>query len=433
MRPEAGTITLYDTLTGSPTAITVNATQPLTATSTIPGQLTKFTFTGTANESIPHRYVKLHLSGLCCDSSSNNPTGGSVGNSVACGASAPTRAHTSYQRKEHTRLSSNPEARQVASASRRRIRERWESGGLDDKIAPSWPSFPDWHFYSHFRCWLQLLYRRIRSLILCSKSDTILPDGNHLLLGGVNSLGSFASGSLLNVQTGSIVPLRLNLKFARAWHTATVLGDGTVAVIGGVGKRGKTLNVWERFLPESQTFDLISVSGVSARSHHTTTLLSDGSVLIVGGRSASGETLADAQLWNPRTNLTTSVPGGLSSPRRDHSAILQSDGTVLISGGSRRHGTKLKSAERVRSQDWQVFFRTSATFGFERNRRFVRSVSRCEHGTSRNDSCRWRDECVARDNNFTTLQLSDAGRDDRQGNDYARWAKRTDRSRSRRC
>ena len=181
---------------------------------------------------------------------------------------------------------------------------------------------------------------------VAGQSETILPDGNHLLLGGVDSLGSFASGSLLNVETGSVVPLASNLKFARAWHTATVLADGTVAVIGGVGKHGKTISVWERFVPESQSFDLISVSGVTARSHHTTTLLSDGSVLIVGGRSASGETLADAQLWDPRTNQTTSVPGGLGGPRRDHSATLQSDGTVLISGGTDGHGTKLKSAER---------------------------------------------------------------------------------------
>ena len=89
----SGTITLYDTLTGSPTAITVNAAQPLTATSTIPGQLTKFTFTGTANESV-HIDTSSSTYQDCVAIGLNNPTGGSIGNSVACGASANTGPYT---------------------------------------------------------------------------------------------------------------------------------------------------------------------------------------------------------------------------------------------------------------------------------------------------------------------------------------------------
>ena len=176
-------------------------------------------------------------------------------------------------------------------------------------------------------------------------SDTLLADGNHLLLGGQINNKSVVSASVSDPRTGAVTPLATHLQDARAWHTATMLSDGTIVAIGGVGRRGLTIATIERFNPDSQSFSVLAVAGITARSRHTATLLSDGTVLIVGGRSTTGATLGDAQLWNPRTGQVTSVAGGLNIPRRDHSANLQSDGTVLIQGGEDAEGHEVKSDE----------------------------------------------------------------------------------------
>lgn len=180
---------------------------------------------------------------------------------------------------------------------------------------------------------------------IVGRSDTFLSDGNNLLLGGQINNQAIPSATVLDPRTGTVKPLGSHLQNARAWHTATMLSDGTIVVIGGIGRRGQTIATIERFDPTSQSSSVLAVAGITARSHHTATLLSDGTVLIVGGLSTTGTTLGDAQLWNPRTGQVTSVPGGLNIPRRNHSAILQSNGTVLIQGGEGAKGHKVKSDE----------------------------------------------------------------------------------------
>src|SRR5690349_13319074 len=59
------------------------------------------------------------------------------------------------------------------------------------------------------------------------------------------------------------------------------------------------------------------------RSGHTATLLADGTVLIVGG--------ASAELYDPRTG-TFKATGGMTTPRGGHTATLLADGKVLIAG-----------------------------------------------------------------------------------------------------
>ena len=73
----------------------------------------------------------------------------------------------------------------------------------------------------------------------------------------------------------------------RSEHTATVLQDGRVLVIGGTGADGTTLATAELWDPADGTFAPTG-SLLEARSRHAATLLSDGRVLVVGGQSAAG-------------------------------------------------------------------------------------------------------------------------------------------------
>ena len=74
------------------------------------------------------------------------------------------------------------------------------------------------------------------------------------------------------------------------------------------------------------------------RSWHTATLLPDGKVLIVGGRLYQDNSeqfplsLASAELYDPDTG-TFSATGSLTTPRESPTATLLNNGMVLIAGG----------------------------------------------------------------------------------------------------
>jgi hypothetical protein len=71
------------------------------------------------------------------------------------------------------------------------------------------------------------------------------------------------------------------------------------------------------------------------RSYHTATLLPDGRVLLVGGLSSLPATYeATAELYDPATDTFTPLLSGLRSPRAWHRAVRLLDGRVLVAGGS---------------------------------------------------------------------------------------------------
>jgi len=72
---------------------------------------------------------------------------------------------------------------------------------------------------------------------------------------------------------------------ARIHHTASLLNDGTVLLAGGDTLSGSTFNgvsTSELFDPTSGTFSPTGSMGTD-RTFHTATLLNDGKVLVIGG------------------------------------------------------------------------------------------------------------------------------------------------------
>ena len=72
----------------------------------------------------------------------------------------------------------------------------------------------------------------------------------------------------------------------RYGHTATVLTDGTVLILGGIGDSGQVLSGAEIFDLTTSTFAAFPVAGITARAFHTATLLTDGRVVVAGGVSS---------------------------------------------------------------------------------------------------------------------------------------------------
>ena len=143
-----------------------------------------------------------------------------------------------------------------------------------------------------------------------------------------------------------------SLREARADHTATALPDGRVLVIGGmgdaVGGRGA-----RTFLGSAEVWDAATASFVAAgslqdgRVEHTATLLPDGRVVVVGGVGRVGrryDDLASAEIWDPATSVFAPA-GSLTRGRSYHTAdALLPDGRVLVIGGEDSDGA-MASAE----------------------------------------------------------------------------------------
>lgn len=123
-----------------------------------------------------------------------------------------------------------------------------------------------------------------------------------------------------------------NMTQARAFHTATPIGNQQIFLAGGLDASKNTLGATEIYTEATKSFSGSTPLQV-ARAYHTATLLNDGTVLLVGGADASGEALASAELYNPVDTSMTLV-GSMSVARVKHTATKLPDGTVLIAGGT---------------------------------------------------------------------------------------------------
>ena len=85
---------------------------------------------------------------------------------------------------------------------------------------------------------------------------------------------------------------------ARSRHTATLFVDGSVLVAGGVGVGSESVPLAsaEVFDPASAAW-VATASMVNARDSHTATLLPDGQVLVLGDYDY--ESRAAVELYDP--------------------------------------------------------------------------------------------------------------------------------------
>jgi hypothetical protein len=126
-------------------------------------------------------------------------------------------------------------------------------------------------------------------------------------------------------------------------HTATLLVDGRVLAIGGAAGRLPTVDRPDVAYASAEIFDPKTAAWIATdppdqRLFHTATLLADGRVLVVGGAIArpSGAPLylSSTLLFDP-TTLTFGKGPSMAEARGAHTATLLPGGRVLVSGGYR--------------------------------------------------------------------------------------------------
>jgi hypothetical protein len=174
---------------------------------------------------------------------------------------------------------------------------------------------------------------------------TLLLDGRVLVVGGDSSTSSdlrVASAELYDPVSGTWTATG-NLGTGRANHTATLLPDGRVLVVGGINSDG-LLDSAELYDPSSGTWTATSIM-VHARTGHAATLLPNGTVLVTGGDSRQpGYRLADTELYDPSSGTWTAT-ASMVHARGAHTAMLLPNGMVLVAGGEGLSDVVLSSAE----------------------------------------------------------------------------------------
>ena len=122
---------------------------------------------------------------------------------------------------------------------------------------------------------------------------TLLEDGTVLIAGGDSGNEALATAELFDPETLTFAPTG-NMQQARELHTATLRNDGTVLLVGGdaliSGVDGeKHAGLVEESTATAEVFDPSNGNFLPAgemsnpRAKHTATLLPDGTVIVIGG------------------------------------------------------------------------------------------------------------------------------------------------------
>lgn len=157
--------------------------------------------------------------------------------------------------------------------------------------------------------------------------------GDRLLLSGAVTASGEPSGELYLVEetTGVRKALPVKLSTPRTDHTATVLADGRVAFIGGIGPKRALAQTVEVVDLDSMTSAVLPLR-MEPRRAHSATLKLDGRVVLLGGAGAALPNVAAALVDVDEGSVRT---GMAPEPVRlkNHRATTLPSGDIVLSAG----------------------------------------------------------------------------------------------------
>ncbi|MEL7362792.1 MAG: hypothetical protein AAFN13_12030, partial [Bacteroidota bacterium] len=175
---------------------------------------------------------------------------------------------------------------------------------------------------------------------------TLAPGVNALRIEAVDSAGNLSRATRFGVFLPAVFALQplttsfLQMPTPLGGHAATRLADGRVLITGGTQQaEGVVRDRAYVFDPATNAFETLANRMVEARTGHTASLLPDGRVLIVGGTRLVPATdfsdfVVDAELFDPETGTFSRVTLTERSPtiiRAEHAAhVVEVDGGTFV-------------------------------------------------------------------------------------------------------
>ncbi len=143
-----------------------------------------------------------------------------------------------------------------------------------------------------------------------------------------------------------------SLMEARKGHTATLLADGRVLLVGGGSCDGRDVGkTADLFAATSMTLQRIAALRFPRREH-STTVLKNGRIVVAGGVTRPNDPVGATGTVETIFVSRSNSPWGmwqrgpdLNQPRRSQAAVPLPDGRVLVLGGFDETGTALSSTE----------------------------------------------------------------------------------------
>ena len=181
---------------------------------------------------------------------------------------------------------------------------------------------------------------------------TLLASGKVLIAGGTDGRGKVLASAELYDPVRNRWTSAGSMAATRIGHTATLLPSGKVLVAGGLVLPfpSPSLASTELYDPATNRWSTAAPM-IQSRTRHTAALLRDGRVLVVGGLTVTLQDgglfpsqLTSAEIYDPKADRW-SLTAPTDEHRLGHSATLLPDGQVLVAGGQADSGTFLKSTE----------------------------------------------------------------------------------------
>lgn len=177
-------------------------------------------------------------------------------------------------------------------------------------------------------------------------TSTLLPDGTILVAGGTNGPSILSHAEIFTPETGLFTPVDGVMRFVRDLHTATLLPNGRVLVAGGfttnAASTGST-NTAEIYYPDTKRFIETSPM-ISSRSNHTAIMLPDGKVFVAGGFGVNDVITATAEIYISTEMRWIAAAPMTGCERAIHATVQLKDGRILLIGGINADGPLTTSA-----------------------------------------------------------------------------------------
>lgn len=191
--------------------------------------------------------------------------------------------------------------------------------------------------------------------------------GTLALAGLVACGGKLSSTSTPPPTSPPPVVMTGSLNTPRVGHTATLLPNGLVLLVGGrtySNTRWVALNTAELYDPAKGSFSYTGEMA-TARVDHSATLLPNGKVLMAGGHTLLQPSAPSAEIYDPATGIF-SAAGPMVIPRSHHTATLLPWGKILFTGGGEEHGNTvyLVDIAEVFDSSTNTFHATQGTPGW---------------------------------------------------------------------